>query len=75
LLEEIKKVLAEQLCISSNDIGVNSRIVEDLGVDSIDVIELVISLEELYDIEIMDEESEKISTVEDIVKIIKKKVG
>ena len=74
VLDDLKEIVVEQLCVSESDISLDSRIVEDLGADSLDVVELIMAIESLYDIEMMDEEAEKLSTVEDVVKLITEKV-
>jgi acyl carrier protein len=63
-IEKVKAVIAEQIGAEKDDIRPESRIVDDLGADSLDVVELVMALEEEFDIEIPDEEAEKITTVQ-----------
>jgi len=70
ILDEVKEVVAEQLGKSVDEIQEDSKFVEDLGADSLDVVELVMALEEKFDIEIPDEEAQKIATVADAVKFI-----
>jgi len=70
ILDEVKEVVAEQLGKSVDEIQENSKFVEDLGADSLDVVELVMALEEKFDIEIPDEEAQNIATVADAVKFI-----
>lgn len=67
MFEKIKAIVAEQLNVNAGDIKLETTIIDDLGADSLDVVELVMALEEAFDIEIPDEEAEKISTVGDIV--------
>jgi acyl carrier protein len=69
-LEKVKEVVAEQLSVSADEIKPESKFVEDLGADSLDVVELVMALEEAFDIEIPEEQSENIKTVADAVKFI-----
>jgi acyl carrier protein len=71
IFEKVQEKIAEQLGVDEDDITLESQIVEDLGADSLDVIELVMVLEEEFDIEITDEESEKLLTVGDVVEYIK----
>lgn len=71
--DKIAKVLAEQLNIDSAKITENSKIVEDLGADSLDVVELLVTLEEEYDVKVSDEEAGNIKTVGDIVALIDSK--
>jgi acyl carrier protein len=70
ILEDVIEVVAEQLSVDKGEIKSESKFVEDLGADSLDVVELVMALEEKFDIEIPDEEAEKIATVADAVKYI-----
>ncbi len=73
LLEDIKEVVVEQLSVSADEVKEDAKFVEDLGADSLDVVELVMALEEKFDIEIPDEEAEKIQTVADVVAYIESK--
>jgi len=70
LLEDVKEVVVEQLNVSPDEIKEDSKFVEDLGADSLDVVELVMALEEKFDIEIPDADAEKIATVGDAIKYI-----
>ena len=70
IIDDVKEVVVEQLSISADDLKDDAKFVEDLGADSLDVVELVMALEEKFDIEIPDEEAEKIQTVKDIVTFI-----
>ena len=70
LLEDVNEVVAEQLSVSPQEIKEESKFVEDLGADSLDVVELVMALEEKFDIEIPDEDAEKIATVGDAIKYV-----
>ena len=70
VLDEVKEVVAEQLGVNIDEIKEDSKFAEDLGADSLDVVELVMALEEKFDIEIPDEAAEKIQTVGDAVKFI-----
>ncbi len=70
LLEDVKEVVAEQLNVSNEEIKEDSKFVEDLGADSLDVVELVMALEEKFDIEIPDADAEKIITVGDAIKYV-----
>lgn len=72
--EKVKSVLAEQLGIDESVITMNSAIVDDLGADSLDIVELIMGLETEFDIEIPDEEAEKIVTVGDAVNYIKERM-
>ena len=70
LLEDVKEVVAEQLNVNPDEIKEDSKFVEDLGADSLDVVELVMALEEKFDIEIPDADAEKIATVGDAIKYV-----
>ncbi|MDX9813553.1 MAG: acyl carrier protein [Sulfurimonas sp.] len=73
LLDDIKAVVVEQLGVNADEVKEESKFVEDLGADSLDVVELVMALEEKFDIEIPDDEAEKIRTVKDVVAYIESK--
>ncbi len=73
LLEDIKEVVVEQLSVSADEVKDDAKFVEDLGADSLDVVELVMALEEKFDIEIPDDEAEKIQTISDVVAYIESK--
>ena len=60
----------EQLSVNADEVKLESKFVDDLGADSLDVVELVMELESKFDVEIPDEEAEKISTVKDVVDYI-----
>jgi acyl carrier protein len=70
LLDEVKEVVVEQLNVNPDEVKSESKFVEDLGADSLDVVELVMALEEKFDIEIPDADAEKIITVGDALKYI-----
>ncbi len=70
ILERIRKILADQLSIDAETIEMSSNIIEDLNADSLDIVELVMSLESEFDMAIMDEEAERIRTVGDAVDFI-----
>ncbi len=71
--ERVRSIVAEQLGSAVDDVTPKASLIEDLGADSLDIVELVMALEEEYEMEIPDEEAEKIQTVEDIVTFIKNK--
>ncbi|MEA1916364.1 MAG: acyl carrier protein [Campylobacterota bacterium] len=73
LLEDITEVVVDQLSVNADEVKADSKFVEDLGADSLDVVELVMALEEKFDIEIPDDEAESIQTVQDVVNYIESK--
>ncbi|MHC6179583.1 acyl carrier protein [Clostridium sp. JNZ X4-2] len=71
VFEKIQKLISEQLGIDSQEINLESSFVDDLGADSLDIVELIMALETEFDLEIPDEEAEKVKTVGDVVEYIK----
>ncbi|MGI6703147.1 MAG: acyl carrier protein [Clostridia bacterium] len=71
ILEKVREIIADQLGVDEEDIVSDARFLEDLGADSLDLVELIMALEEEFDLEIPDEDAEKISTVGDAVEYIK----
>ena len=69
--KKVKEIVAEQLGKDVNEITTNASFIDDLGADSLDIVELVMKMEEEFGIEIPDEEAEKIRTVNDVVEYIK----
>ena len=72
LFDEVKEVIVEQLNVSPDEVKPESKFVEDLGADSLDVVEMIMALEEKFEIEIPDSDAEKIQTVQDVVDYIEK---
>lgn len=70
LFDQIKEVVVEQLSVSPEAIKLDSKIMEDLGADSLDIVELVMALEEKFEVEIPDSEAEKLVTVQNVVDYI-----
>jgi acyl carrier protein len=68
---KVKEIVAEQLGIDEDEIKLESSFIDDLGADSLDIVELVMALEEEFDLEIPDAEAEKIVTVGDAVEYLK----
>ncbi|MDB0028770.1 acyl carrier protein [Gammaproteobacteria bacterium] len=68
--ERVRKIVCEQLGKSDEEVNNDSSFVDDLGADSLDTVELVMALEEEFDLEIADEEAEQISTVQEAVNYI-----
>ncbi|NJN21104.1 MAG: acyl carrier protein [Leptolyngbya sp. RL_3_1] len=73
VFEKVKKIVAEQLSVEEADVKPESSFANDLGADSLDTVELVMALEEEFDIEIPDEAAEGIGTVQAAVDFIKEK--
>ena len=71
--ERVKKIVVEQLGVKEEDVTTNASFVDDLGADSLDTVELVMALEEAFDVEIPDEDAEKIRTVQDAIDYIDKR--
>ena len=72
--EKVKEIIVEQLDVQADQVTEEASFIEDLGADSLDTVELVMALEENFDIEIPDEDAEKIKTVRDAVAYIDKNV-
>lgn len=73
--EEIKRVVVEKLQVDEKQVTEDANFIEDLGADSLDTVELVMDLEEHFEIEIPDEDAEKLVTVKDAVEYISAKKG
>lgn len=73
--EKLKKVIAEVLNVDPDEITMETTFLDDLGADSLDVFQIVMGIEEEFDIEIPTEKAEKISTVEEAVELIKGALG
>ena len=69
--DKVKEIIVEQLGVDEEDVNPNAKFIEDLGADSLDTVELVMALEEHFDIQIPDEDAEKISTVGEAIEYIK----
>jgi len=70
VLDKVKKIIADKLDIDESEISENSSFINDLGADSLDIVELIMELEEEFGLEIPEEEAEKIKTVGDAVRYI-----
>lgn len=71
VFEKVQEKVSEQLGVDADEISMESSFIDDLGADSLDIVELLMALEEEFDIEIPDEEAEKLVTVGDVVDYIK----
>ena len=70
--DRVKEIICEQLGVSADEVTPQASFIEDLGADSLDLVELVMALEEEYGMEISDEDAEKIRTVQDVLDYINK---
>lgn len=71
VFEKVKKIIVDQLGVEEEDVVLEASFIDDLGADSLDIVELIMALEEEFDLEIPDNEAEKIATVADAVDYIK----
>ena len=70
--DKVKQIIVDQLSVEESEVTANASFVDDLGADSLDRVELIMAFEEAFDIEIPDEEAEKIATVQDAIAYIEK---
>ena len=73
VFEKVQQITVEQLSVGASAVSMESTFVDDLGADSLDIVELIMAFEEEFEVEIPDEEAEKIRTVADAVELIKAK--
>ena len=71
VFDKVKEIIVEQLSVAENTVTLEASFIDDLGADSLDIVELIMSLEEEFDMEIPDSDAEKIVTVNDVVEYIK----
>ena len=74
ILEKVKAIIVEQLGVADTAVTMEASFIDDLGADSLDIVELVMAIEEEFDIEIPDSDAEKVVTVSDVVEYIKENV-
>jgi acyl carrier protein len=72
IVEKVKQIIREQLGVEEDEITPTASFVDDLGADSLDTVELVMAIEEAFDIEIPDNDAEKMRTVQDVIDYIEK---
>ncbi|MCZ6150030.1 acyl carrier protein [Campylobacter ureolyticus] len=72
VFEDVRDVVVEQLSVDADAVKLDSKIIEDLGADSLDVVELIMALEEKFDVEIPDSDAEKLLSIKDVVDYIEK---
>ncbi len=75
VFERVSKVIVDRLGVDESEVKLEASFREDLGADSLDVVELVMELEDQFDMEISDEDAEKIGTVGDAISYIEKKIS
>jgi len=73
VFDKVKSIIVDQLSVEDDEVTLESTFVDDLGADSLDIVELVMAFEEEFDMEIPDEDAEKIKTVGNAVKYIEEK--
>ncbi|MCX7828648.1 MAG: acyl carrier protein [Thermanaerothrix sp.] len=75
LMSRLKEIVVDRLNVEEDQIKPEASFVEDLGADSLDIVELIMGIEEEFDIEIPDEDAEKLATVGDAINYVKSKLG
>ena len=75
LEERISEMIIEQLGVTKEEMVPEASFVDDLGADSLDIVELVMAMEETFDIEIPDDDAEKIQTISDVINYVKERSG
>ena len=70
---KIKQIIAEQLGLNEDEIKDEASLIDDLGADSLDIVELVMAMEEEFEMEIPDEDAEKIASVKDVIDYVKRR--
>jgi acyl carrier protein len=73
MLEKIKSIVADQLGVDEDQVTEDASFIDDLGADSLDTVELIMAFEEEFDVEIPDEDAQKIKTVKDVIEYIESK--
>jgi len=74
IFDKVKEIIIEQLGVTENSVTTEASFIDDLGADSLDIVELIMALEEEFDLEIPDSDAEKVVTVGDVVEYIKENV-
>lgn len=75
VMEKVKKMIVEQLGVNDSEVVPEAKFIDDLGADSLDIVELIMALEDEYGIEIPDEDAEKLETVGDAITYIEKRLA
>lgn len=68
--DKVRDIVVDQLGVEADEVNIDSTFIDDLGADSLDIVELIMAFEEVFGIEIPDEAAEKIKTVQDVVSYI-----
>ena len=71
MFDKIKEIIVEQLGVNENDVTMDASFIDDLGADSLDMVELIMAMEEEYNFELPEEDAEKLSTVGEAIEYIK----
>ncbi|MEG2353280.1 MAG: acyl carrier protein [Clostridium sp.] len=74
VFEKIKAIIVEHLNVDENEVTMEASFADDLGADSLDVVEFIMAIEEEFDVEVPDEAAEKVATVGDVVEYIKTRI-
>ena len=74
IFDKVKEIIVEQLGVTESSVNLEASFIDDLGADSLDIVELIMALEEEFDLEIPDSDAEKVVTVGDVVEYIKDNV-
>ncbi len=74
LEDRVSAIIVEQLGVTKEELAPRASFIDDLGADSLDIVELVMAMEEEFDIEIPDDDAEKIQTIEDVISYVKGKI-
>lgn len=71
IFDKVKGIIVEQLGVEEDEVTPDASFIEDLGADSLDIVELIMALEEEFDLEVPDEDAEKLQTVNDVIEYIR----
>lgn len=74
LKDRVSAIVVEQLGVTKEELAPQASFIDDLGADSLDIVELVMAMEEEFDIEIPDDDAEKIQTIQDVISYVKRKI-
>ena len=75
ILDQVVKIVADELNVDISEVSESSRFIEDLGADSLDQVELIMKLEESFDMEVPESDAEKMQTVKDVVDYVEEKTN